>query len=336
MASNFVARSFGGVARPKIVEAKPKAVALRKAPSSGLPPIISEKARLGALLAGEAESAARMQTQVKALQLQIAPAVQSERTATGGKPVPAGKLEAWLREAAARFDHVASLSVQPSREARRAQLIAEVGPRPASFDDSIAIHSFKPKLRLGSSSKTAVFDRALSEAIAGYRPEQDLGLQRAGGASLETRGVTLASLPGAGRYPVRASAVASRIAGVNLSEHLRALLMQAAGSAAGPAGEPLLRPVQALASAIVLSAARAPVKAHLERTLAAAQNEVEQALIIKSIGARAARLMTNDEHNNAAALGEIDAFSTMIRGAPVSLVLDRSSMLVATDSTRFD
>jgi hypothetical protein len=190
-----------------------------------------------------------------------------------------------------------------------------------SFVDSLSVETYRPaaRIRPTAEAKTTRFDWTVRQALAAYAPEGDAGFQAALGSD---RGARSAALPAVGDARVHQALQQFHIPAAH-----RALLARAAAMMVGPAQEPLLRPVQAMAVAETLQQLRPETAGQINHLLGRASDELERAVLLKMVSPRAADLLSNHSVIRARALSEMESFAQTLRRAPRSLILERSSIL---------
>jgi hypothetical protein len=189
------------------------------------------------------------------------------------------------------------------------------------FADSLSLSSYKPssRIRPTTDTKTSRFDWTVRQALSQYSVEGDAGFQAARRSERDARN---GALPAHGDPAVDRALQQFRIA-----PGQRALLSRAAAMQVGPAKEPLIRPVQAMAVAETLQRLRPEVAGQVNQLLGRASDELERAVLLKMVSPRANDLLSENNAVRGRALSEVQRFADVLRGAPRSLILERSSIL---------
>ncbi|HEX4620992.1 MAG TPA: hypothetical protein VH208_05425, partial [Myxococcaceae bacterium] len=229
-------------------------------------------------------------------------------------------------DAPREFTRYESLSLGRSSEVIPPRAVATTPP-PAHFADTISIGTFDVadvgKVLPGPGN--AAFERALSRAFTSYAPSEDSALKKARAEGGDTS-FTFPSTGFAGPHVDQAKAVAERLKGMEgLSADTQRILTQGASFAVGPAGEPLIRGLQAVKIGEALRRMPAEPRQAIEGLLSAAKNDFERALILKCVSPRASRLFSPEEAEGAFA--ELRTFANAIRGAPVKFLEERSTVV---------
>ena len=196
--------------------------------------------------------------------------------------------------------------------------------------DSLSVHAFEPPTKLLKTiagGPTTHFDEVLSEAFASYKEGADAELQAARKVQVRpsTAGFPKLTAAAINREPML-KAVAARLEAMPLTEQQKALLTGGVAYTFGPANEPLVRPIQAVIAGDTLSRMPATPKARVQAMLDGSENDIERALILKSLGPRRNQLLAKGPEA-AKALGEVENYAGIIRGSPTSLLLDRTTIL---------
>jgi hypothetical protein len=227
------------------------------------------------------------------------------------------------------FTRYPSLDLFRSSESERLRPAAATSPPPAHFPDSVAISTYDVadvgKVLPGPAN--AAFERALARAFATYSPAEDRALMKARAEGGADTSFAFPSTGWAGPHAAQARAVAERLEGMpSLSADEKRILTQAASFAVGPAGEPLIRGLQALKIGETLGRMPAERRAAIGELLGSAKNDFERALILKCVSPRASRLFSSSAEGDTA-MAEIQSFASAIRGAPLAFLEERATVV---------
>ncbi len=196
--------------------------------------------------------------------------------------------------------------------------------------DSLSVQAFEPSTKLlktVAGGPTTHFDEVLSAAFASYREADDVELQAARKAQVRpsTAGFPKLSAAAVAKDPML-KAVSARLEAMPLTDKQKALLAGGVAYKFGPANEPLVRPIQAIIAGDTLSRMPVTPKARVQAMLDGSENDIERALILKSLGPRRNQLLAKGPEA-AAALNEVENYAGIIRGTPTSLLLERTTIL---------
>ena len=196
--------------------------------------------------------------------------------------------------------------------------------------DSLSVQAFEPPTKLLKTiagGPTTHFDEVLSQAFASYREADDVELlaARKAQARPSTAGFPKLSAAAVAKDPML-KAVSARLEAMPLTDKQKALLTGGVAFKFGPANEPLVRPIQAIIAGDTLSRMPATPKARVQAMLDGSENDIERALILKSLGPRRNQLLAKGPEAGAA-LNEVGNYAGIIRGTPTALLLERTTIL---------
>ncbi len=196
--------------------------------------------------------------------------------------------------------------------------------------DSLSVQAFEPSTKLlktVAGGPTSRFDDVLAGAFASYREADDVVLQAARKAQVRPSTAAFAKLTAAAiTEDPMLNAVSTRLEAMPLTEKHKSLLTGGVAYRFGPAQEPLVRPIQAVIAADTLSRMPATAKARVQAMLDGSENDIERALILKSLGPRRNQLLAAGPEAGKA-LQEVENYAGIIRGAPTALLLERTTIL---------
>ncbi len=192
----------------------------------------------------------------------------------------------------------------------------------AYIADSLSVQKFEPLASIATSKATARFEAELSEAFATYSDLTDAELIAARKSGGYTAPIALSAAKSA-----TGKVVEKRLGELGLSADLTRVLAGATEYTFGPASEPLVRPIQALTAADTLAKLPKGSAQKILKHVDAAHNDIERALILKSVGPRRNALLAGTPAEAKAAQSEIEGYAAIIRGTPLSFLLERSTIL---------